>query len=82
VGKGDGRWGISKTVFLNLFSPTAHPNLLKTHGGKVQNVATEQGYNIVNSYKYVPTYKYVSYKKAGVLKQYVFNETIAKYLCV
>jgi hypothetical protein len=32
-----------KPVFCNLFSPTAHPNLPKTHDGIPQNFASQKG---------------------------------------
>jgi hypothetical protein len=62
----EGMWCIP--VIRNLFSPAAHPNLLKTHDGTPQNFALQKRgtklYKAINTYlqkKFLP-YKMQAYE--------------------
>jgi hypothetical protein len=60
----------AKSLFRNLFSPAAHPNLSKTHDVTPKNVASrKRGYETIHGHKYVSTYKYLHYMSAGIWKQ-------------
>jgi hypothetical protein len=59
----------SKPVFRKRFSPAAHPNLSDTWRHTTKFHLTKRGYETMYGHKYVSTYKSLSYRNAGILKQ-------------
>jgi hypothetical protein len=57
------------SVFCDLFTPMAQPNLSKTWWHTTKCCLMKRGYETIHGHKHASTHKYLPYKNAGIWKQ-------------